>query len=95
MKWFVLVFAILFGVIFLGGAVDLGSRPLFGHIDAILGTNALMSVHYGIFSFMYRGEDSTSEGLSRSQDDIEEFSERPLGIDNKKKYRELKDASDY
>ena len=94
MRALILVVLVILAIIFLGGGVNLGKAPLFGHIDAVLGTNALMNMHYAIFSWLYRGERSVAEGIGRTGGDIDEFTKRPLGIDNPKKYRQLDRALD-
>ena len=95
MRALIIVFFVVLGIIFLGGAFNLGGAPIFGHIDAILDTNLLMDIHYAVFGLIYRGERSVDSGLRRTQDDLQEFSKRPIGIDNQEKYRKLNKASDY
>lgn len=95
MRWFIIVFGIIFLVIFVGGAINIGDKPIFGHIDSILGTTALMRLHQVTFFILYRGEGSIGEGIDRTDEDLRDFSERPLGIDKAKKYRTLDSASDY
>jgi len=93
MRALILVVIIVLGIIFLGGAVNLGSAPLFTHVDSMLGTDALMQLHYGIFSMIYRGEKTVGSGLEQTKEDVKDFSKKPLGIDHQKKYRQLDDAS--
>jgi hypothetical protein len=95
MRWFIIVFGIIFFVVFIGGAINVGEKPIFGHIDSILGTTALMRLHYVTFSLLYRGEHSLGEGLDRTDEDLRDFSKRPMGFDKAKKYRTLDSASDY
>ncbi len=95
MRTAIIVFAAILLVVFLGGGVNVGSQPLFGHIDSVLGTNILMDFHYTFFSFLYRGGSSVDDGLGRTESDMREFGERPVGIDNKAKYRQLDEASTY
>ncbi|GEM_PF-836364 len=95
MRWFIIVFATIFAVIFIGGAIDIGGKPIFGHIDTVLGTTALMGLHQGTFFILYRGEGTIGDGLDQTEDDVKEFSERPLGFDKAETYRKLDKASDY
>jgi hypothetical protein len=94
MRIAIIVVAVILGVIFIGGAVNLGSAPLFGHLDRAFGTNALMQLHYTIFSFAYRGQ-SQSESEPGAGDGRSEFEKRPLGIDKEKNYRRIDDAGKY
>jgi hypothetical protein len=95
MRALIIVFFVVLGVIFLGGAFNIGGAPIFGHVDAVLDTNLFMQIHYTFFSLIYRGERSLDSGVMRTQDDLEEFSKRPIGIDNPETYRNLDNASDY
>lgn len=95
MRALIIVFFVVLAVIFLGGAFNIGGAPIFGHIDAVLDTDLLMRVHYTVFGLIYRGERSLDSGIKRTHDDVEEFSKRPIGIDNPEKYRQLDSASDY
>jgi hypothetical protein len=86
-----IVFIVL-AVIFIAGAVDIGGAPLFGHIDRLLGTNALMNAHHAAFFFLYTGEDAVESELERTGSRVREFQERPLGVDKKEKNRQLDEA---
>lgn len=93
MRAFIVVFVIVLAVIFVGGAFNLGGAPIFGHIDRLLRTHMLMSLHYSVFFFLYRGEDTVETGLSRTKGEMEEFQDRPLGFDKKKTYKKLDEAA--
>jgi hypothetical protein len=95
MRTFVIVLLVVVGLIFLGGAIDIGGAPVFQHIDTALHTNFLMQIHSALFSLIYRGERSLDSGIQRTQGELEEFSHRPIGIDKQRKYKDLDKASDY
>lgn len=82
-------------ILLLGGAINIGSQPLFGHMDSMLGTNLFMDLHMAVFSFIHGGSDTVEREFENADSEIEEFSERPIGIDKKKKYKQLDEASDY
>jgi hypothetical protein len=89
MRTLAIVLAIFLAVVFIGGAVNLGRAPLFRHIDTALGTDVLMDLHYGVFFFLNKGE----REYERTTEKVKEFQTKPIGIDNKRKYRQLDDAS--
>ena len=94
MRIAILVICVLLLVIFVGGAVNLGRAPLFGHIDSALGTTALMNLHYTVFSLLYRGEDSAGnlgEGTRSGIDDMAKKAE----FGKRQKYKRLDRESDY
>ncbi len=93
MRTFIIVVLIIIAAIYLGGAVNVGSRPLFAHIDSLIGAHVFMRIHYGLFFLIYRGEAAIESGLDKADEDIQDFSERPIGIDKKKKYRQLDEAA--
>ena len=95
MRALIIVLFVVLGLIFLGGAFNIGGAPIFGHIDAVLDTNLFMKIHYTFFSLIYRGERSLDSGINSTREDLEEFSKRPIGIDNPQKYEDLDKASDY
>ena len=95
MRTIIVVLLVVLGLIFLGGAFNIGGAPIFGHIDAALNTNLFMKIHYAFFSFISRGERSLDASVTRTREDLEEFSKRPIGIDNPEKYKNLDKASDY
>jgi succinate-acetate transporter protein len=92
MRALIITVVVILGIIFLGGAVNLGSAPLFGHIDAVLGANVLMPIHYGVFWLLYRGQATLANGTGRTRDNVREFEKRPIGIDKEKKYQQLDEA---
>ncbi len=93
MRVFIVVLVVVLGVIFVGGAFSIGGDSIFGHIDSVLGISALSSLHNSVFFFLYRGSDRLEDGLSKTGEDLREFEERPIGIDNKRKYKQLNDAA--
>lgn len=95
MKVFVAVLVVVLAVIFIGGAFPVGGNSIFGHIDSVLGITALTSLHHSVFFFLYRGSEGIEEGLTKTGSDLREFEQRPVGIDNKRKYRQLDDAARY
>ena len=94
MRTFVIVVIIILAIIFLGGAVPIGNAPLFGHVDSILGTSALMKLHKGVFFLLYRGEESVESGVERTGAEIEGFQQTPLGLDKAEKHKKLQEAAD-
>ncbi|MFC1834137.1 hypothetical protein ACFL2Q_05310 [Thermodesulfobacteriota bacterium] len=93
MRAAVIAVLVVLCVIYLGGAVNVGSGPIFYHIDSIIGTSAFMKLHRGVFFLLYRGHGSASEGVARTEKDLGNFQAKPAGIDNKDKYRRLDEAA--
>jgi len=93
MKTLIVVLVVVLAVIFVGGAIPVGGNSLFGHIDSVLGITALTSLHNSVFFFLYRGKDSIDEGFTKTGEELREFEQRPIGIDKKKKYRQLDEAA--
>lgn len=83
-----IVLAIFLAVVYVGGAVNLGGASLFERLDTVLGMDAFMALHYGVFFFLQKGE----REIERTTEKVREFQERPVGIDNKGKYRQLEEA---
>ena len=92
MRALIIIILVVVGIIFVGGGINIGSAPVFQHIDAVLRTDFLMRVHYTTFYFLYRGEHSVGEGFSRTKSDVHEFEQRPAGIDNKAARDKLDEA---
>ena len=95
MRTYIMIIVLVVAVIFLGGVVNVGGRPIFAQIDRLIGANVLMTVHHGFFFFVESGEERVYSDLEKTGEDIREFSKKPIGIDNEKKYRELDSALDY
>ncbi|MEW6347879.1 MAG: hypothetical protein AB1646_02360 [Thermodesulfobacteriota bacterium] len=93
MRTFITVVVIVLAIVFVGGALNLGGRPLFGHMDRILGTQAFMKIHRSCFFFLYRGHGTMDAGVDKTKSDLDEFGKRPIGIDRKKQYEDLDEAS--
>lgn len=93
MRVFIVVLAVVLAVIFVGGSLPVGGNSIFGHIDSALGISALTSLHNSVFFFLHRGTDRIEDGLSKTGKDLQEFEERPIGIDNKSKYKQLDEAA--
>jgi hypothetical protein len=83
-----IVIVIFLAVVYLGGAVNLSGAPLFAYLDSVLGVDAFMAVYYGVFFFLQKGE----REFERTTEKVRAFQERPVGIDNMQKYRQLDDA---
>ncbi len=94
MRVAILVIAIILLVIFLGGAVKLGKAPLFGHIDSVLGTTALMRLHYTVFSVIYHGKESAGEFGEGTRSEIDDMAKK-AEFGKKQNYKRLDKASDY
>jgi hypothetical protein len=84
------VLAVCLGVLFAGGYFSILGQPVFAHIDDIVGSSFLMTLHRGVFFFLYS---KGKAAISAPAGSVDEFQRRPLGIDNKGKYRQLDDAS--
>lgn len=95
MRYFIIVFAVIFGFIFVGGYVNVAGAPVFAHMDRMLGTNLLMKTHKTTFFFLYRGEQDLGGGVRRTEEDLREFEQRPVGIDRKREYERLDEAAQY
>lgn len=93
MRTVVIVVVVLGAVVFLGGAVNIGGAPIFEHLDALIGHDVFMDVHYTLFGFLQRGRATIEDPAQRVGDKIDEFSKKPFGIDHSKKYRQLDKAS--
>jgi hypothetical protein len=91
MRTVAIVLAIFLAVVFIGGAVKLGGVPLFERVDVALNTDVLMDLHHGIFFFLHEGEGEYQNASQR----VKQFEEKPIGIDNKKHYRQLDQAAKY
>ncbi len=95
MRVVIAVIVILLATIFFCGSVNLGGNSIFGHIDTALGTNVFMKVHYLTYWFLYRSRQTVESEIDDTSKKIDNFSERPAGIDKKKYYRKLDEASQY
>jgi amino acid permease len=95
MKVVIIVLVVVLAVIFVGGSLTIGGDSIFGHIDSALGTNVLTGLYSTLFFFLYRGTETVEEGVAETGEDLREFEQRPIGIDNKRKYKQLNDAAQY
>jgi hypothetical protein len=94
MRIVIVIAAVMLALIFFGGAVQLGSASLFGHIDRVLGTTVLMDLHYGLFSMIYRGESAVGQGYQRSRGTVDEL-EKKAEFGKTQKYKQLDRAGQY
>ena len=46
---------ILIGIVYWGGAINVGSAPIFYHLDQKLGTTCFMRSHHGLVNIFRRG----------------------------------------
>jgi hypothetical protein len=86
------ILAVCLGILFVGGYFSVLGQPLFAHIDNVVGSDFLMTLHRGVFFFIYS---TGKSALSGAGGEVDAFQRRPLGIDNKGKYRQLDDASNH
>lgn len=93
MKVVIAVIVVLLATIFFCGSINLGGNSIFGHIDNALGINFFMRVHYLTYWFLYSGKQKVESEIDGTSKRIDNFAERPAGIDNKKYYRKLDEAS--
>jgi hypothetical protein len=91
MRTLALIVIIILVVVFLGGYVKFGGTPLLSRLDRVMNTTMFMDLHYLFFSFLYGNH--IGAGIKSKNQDIRSFQEKPLGIDNKSKYRELEKAA--
>ncbi len=90
----IIVMSIL-GLILIGGSVNVGGGPVFWHIDGLIGSDVLMPVYDYTFGLMLESGRSAKSAVDQTDRNVDDFQERPIGIDNKSKYRRLDEASDY
>jgi hypothetical protein len=94
MRALIIVIFALLAIIFVGGSLNVGGAPIFQHLDSLLHTDVLMDLHSSVFYFLYRGEYSAGEGLSRTKSDLEQFQQKPAGIDKRGYQRKIDKASE-
>jgi hypothetical protein len=94
MRIAIVVIGVILLVVFLGGAVKLGKAPLFGHIDSLLGTTALMRLHFTVFSVLYRGGESAGEFGASTRSGIDDMAKK-AEFGKKQNYKRLDKASEY
>lgn len=95
MREFSIGLLIFLVVLFAGGYFNVRGAPILDRVDSLLDTTMLMDLHHGVFFFVYRGTDKLEHGVSGADRKLNDFQERPIGIDNKKHYRRLNDAANY
>ncbi len=93
MRTFVAVIVIVLAIILIGGVVNVGGAPIFSRIDSLLGTNILMKAHNTVFFFLHRVKSTVDTEASSVETGVKGFQAKPLGIDNKGRYRQLNDAA--
>ncbi len=93
MRTVIVIVVILLAIVFVGGVLNIGGRPLFGHMDRIIGKSLFMDIHRSCFFFLYRGHRTMDMGVDKTKSDLGEFGKRPIGIDREKQHRDLKDAA--
>jgi hypothetical protein len=94
MRALIIVIFALLAIIFVGGSLNIGGAPIFQHLDSLLHTDVLMDLHSSIFYFFYRVEHSAGEGLSRTKSDLEQFQQKPVGLDKRGYQRKIDKASE-
>jgi hypothetical protein len=75
-------------IIFLGGYFSFGGKTLFQRVDNSAGIVFFTSLYSGVFFFL-----NTRPGSFSEPSTLKEFQQKPLGIDNKQKYRVIDDAA--
>ena len=95
MKNLAIILIVIIVLIFLGGAIRVGGDSLLGHVDSALGITALSDTYYTLFFFMRRGVQKVESEYTKTDEDLKDFQQRPLGFDKKKKYKDLDAASHY
>jgi hypothetical protein len=93
MRTAIVVIVIVLAIVLLGGVVNLGGAPIFSRIDAVLGTNVLMTAHDTLFFFLHTAHQRIEDESSRANKELKEFQEKPIGIDTKGRYKRLDDAA--
>ncbi|MBI5568783.1 MAG: hypothetical protein HY914_02460 [Desulfomonile tiedjei] len=94
MRIAMVIVVLVLAIIFFGGAVKLGSAPLFGHIDRVLGTTVLMELHYGVFSMIYRGERAVGQEYQKTRGTVDEL-EKKAEFGKTQKARQLERAGQH
>ncbi|MFH0823444.1 MAG: hypothetical protein V2B18_11890 [Pseudomonadota bacterium] len=92
MRYVIIIVVSLLAVVFVGGALDIGRAPIFAHLDSALGTNVLMNLHYSVFYFLYGDIGTVGVKIEDTEKGVRDFQEKPIGIDNKGKYKQLDEA---
>lgn len=95
MKSVVIVLVVILALVFLGGAIRVGGDSLLGHLDSALGITVFSDAYYTLFFFMHEGVDAVQSEYTKTNRELRDFQQKPLGFDKKKKYRELNDAAKY
>ena len=93
MRALIIAIIAVLAIILLGGSLNIGSGPIFWHMDSMLDTDVFMGLHYSLFYFLHRAEDSAADGLSHTKSKISEFEKKPAGIDNQGYRRKIDEAS--
>ena len=93
MRTAIIVIVIILAIVLLGGVVNLGGAPIFSHIDSVLGTNVLMTAHNALFFFLHRAQQRIEDESYRANKEMQEFQEKPIGIDKKGHYKKLDEAA--
>ncbi len=93
MRVVIVVIIALLAIIFVGGYLNVGNGTIFQHMDSVLHTNVFMALHYSLFYFLHRAEDSAAAEFSRIKSDLNEFEKKPAGIDKWGYRRKIDEAS--
>lgn len=57
---FIVVVAVL-GIVYLGGVIEIGGKPVFAYVDSIIGVNLFMGIHNGMMSLVSRDTSTQKE----------------------------------
>lgn len=95
MKAFIIILIAVLALLFVGGAIRVGGDSLLGHVDSTLGITGFTDLYDTVFFFMRRGIESVEHEYKKTDQELKDFQDKPLGFDKKKTYRRLDDASKY
>jgi len=95
MKAFIIILIAVLAVLFVGGAIQVGGDSLLGHVDSALGITGFTDLYYTVFFFMRKGIESVELEYRKTDQELRDFQDKPLGFDKKKAYRQLDDAAQY
>ena len=57
----IIVVVAVIGVVYLGGAIEIGSKPVFEHIDSAIGITLFMGIHNTMMNLVSRDDSEQKE----------------------------------
>ena len=72
-----IVVVAVIGVVYLGGAIEIGGKPLFGYIDSAIGTTVFMGIHNTMMNLVSKDNTPKKEDpFTKVQVDFKEVLKR-------------------